>query len=170
MSYYIFDSSSLIYLTKIQVKELLPNLGLINISPIVKIELINSPDKYPDAKILNQNVEHKIIHEIKEDKIRLPLNENLGSGELETIELSIKRNGIPVIDDKQAFNYARGRGLKPITSEIILISLVQQGVISKPEFEIKLNKLASIKSLKLDVVAFLKQIGLGTKNTKKSSK
>ena len=50
-------------------------------------------------------------------------SENLGKGERETIEICVKSDGIPVTDDHHAMNYALNLGLKPKTSEVILLEL-----------------------------------------------
>lgn len=164
---YFYDTCSLIYLTKIQAKEYLPSLGNVIVSPSVHRELIESPEKFPDAKILQHNFTRNIIHEVKKENININPIPNLGRGELETIILSGKKKGMLITDDKQAFKYSQEIGLNPISSEIILVKLIQQGIVSVQEFEEKLNMLANLKSLKPDIINFLKQEGL-KKNTSKN--
>lgn len=157
MDTYIFDACSMIYLTKIQVKENLPNLGNITISTKVKNELIDSIEKYPDANTIKNNLNKKLIQVAEIKGISLPNSLRLGQGELETIEICKNLNYILVCDDKKAYNYAKVRGLKPITSEIILLQLVQKKIISLNEFEKKFDDLANLKVLKQDVVNYFKK-------------
>jgi hypothetical protein len=60
MTKFIFDACSLIYLTKINLKEKLTKLGEVIVSQTVKNELIEEIDQFEDAKILNRNIENKI--------------------------------------------------------------------------------------------------------------
>ena len=63
MNEYYFDACSLIYLTKIGMKEQLPKLEITpRVSPIVESELVAKLDKLPDAKQLKSNIEKGIIN------------------------------------------------------------------------------------------------------------
>lgn len=156
MNIHVYDACALIYLTKIKVKEKLPLLGSVIISPTVKNELIAEIDRFSDAKLLKRNLDNKIIEETSVKLNDVKYSRNLGKGENETIVICIRNGGIPVTDDHQAINYALNCGLKPKTSEIILLDLLKQNIIKYKEFQIIFKELARIKSLKHDVILFFK--------------
>ena len=153
----VFDACSLIYLTKLNLKNKLPLLGTIFVSQTVKNELIADLDKFSDAKTLKKNLDKKIIQESKFKLKDIFTSENLGKGERETIEVCLKSEGIPVTDDHQALNYAFNLGLKPKTSEMILLDFLQEDLISYQEFKALFKELAMIKSLKQEIVSFFKE-------------
>lgn len=148
----IFDACSLIYLTKIEMKEMLPKLGDILIGSIVKNEATDEPEKYPDAEIIQRNLDNDIIKEIPYKVEKLPKLVNLGEGEKEAIELCKKERAILVCDDGEAIKYAISRGLKPKTSEIILLDLLKADKITIEMFNERFYKLGVIKSLKPEIV------------------
>lgn len=156
MNIHVYDACALIYLTKIKVKEKLPLLGSVIISPAVKNELIADIDRFSDAKLLKRNLDNKIIEEASMKLNNVIYSRNLGKGENETIVICIRNGGIPVTDDHQAINYALNCGLKPKTSEIILLDLLKQNIIKYKDFQIIFKELARIKSLKHDVILFFK--------------
>ena len=156
MNIYVYDACALIYLTRIKVKEKLPLLGSVIVSPTVKNELTADIDRFSDAKLLKHNLHNKIIEERKIKLNDVIFSKNLGKGENETIVICIRNEGIPVTDDHQAINYALNCGLKPKTSELILLELLKQNIISHKEFQIFFKELTQIKSLKPDIVLFFK--------------
>ncbi len=155
MTKFIFDACSLIYLTKINLKEKLTKLGEVIVSQTVKNELIEEIDQFEDAKILNRNIENK---KIKESSYKLKniftTSKNLGQGEKDTIEISLKDGCILVTDDHKALNLALSIGLKPKTSEVILLDLLKKSVIDYESFTKSFDELALIKVLKPEVVKF----------------
>ncbi len=153
----VFDACSLIYLTKIQMKEKLPQLGTVIVCKEVKNEIIVDTDKFSDAKILKTNIKKGIIKEMDLKLKQIPQLTNLGKGEKETIEICLKKEYIPVTDDHQALNYAISCGLKPKTSETILLDFLRERIISFQEFHEIFKKLAIIKSLKADIITFINQ-------------
>jgi len=56
MTKFVFDACSLIYLTKINLKEKLTKLGEVIVSQTVKNELVEEIDQFEDAKTLNRNI------------------------------------------------------------------------------------------------------------------
>lgn len=167
MAQVIFDACSLIYLNKIQLKEKLPLLGEIYNSPAVKEEIIVDIDKFLNAKTLKSNVDKKII-KIKEIDIKhIPLINNIGKGENETIEICSIEGAVPVTDDHHALNYVLARGLKPKTSEVILLDFLKKDIITFKEFNSFLDKLAVIKSLKLNIISFFQEETEKIKNKNK---
>ncbi len=157
MNIYVYDACALIYLTKIKVKEKLPLIGSVFVSPAVKSELTADINRFSDAKLLKQNLDNKVIEERKLELNDVVFIKNLGIGENETIAMCIKNGGIPITDDHQTINYALISGLKPKTSEIILLELLEQKIIDFKEFQIFFKELAQIKSLKPDIVIYLKK-------------
>jgi hypothetical protein len=153
----VFDACSLIYLTKLRIKEKLPSLGNIIVAQTVKNELIADLDKYSDAKVLKKNLDKKIIEDSKIKLKDISTPENLGLGERETIEICVKSDGIPVTDDHQALNYALNLGLKPKTSEIILLDFLRKEIINYQEFKALFEELAVIKSTKPEIISFIKK-------------
>ncbi len=154
MKKYVFDACSLIYLTKINIKELLPKLGDVIISSTVKNELIEDIETFKDAKALKKNIKRKIINE-SEYKIQgLFSTKILGKGEKDTIEICLKNEGIPVTDDHQALNLAISVGLQPKTSEIILLDLLKKSIIDYEKFGTLFGELAVIKALKPEIIIF----------------
>jgi len=154
MNIFIYDACSLIYLAKINVKEKLVHLGSINVSPIVKSELISEKEKYSDAKVLKENLDKKIIEEMKFKRGKSIFSKNVGKGEDESIQLCLQIDATLVTDDHQAVNIALNAGLKPKTSEIILIDLLKEGMISYEDFKNYFRELAQIKLLKPEIVLF----------------
>lgn len=156
MKIFVFDACSLIYLTKIKIKEKLPLLGNVIVSKTVRSELIADLDRFFEAKTLKKNLEKEMIKESKLILNDIFSSENLGKGERETIEICINSEGILVTDDHQAINYAFNLGLNPKTSEVILLDLFQLNIINYLEFKAYFKELAGIKSLKPEIVSFFK--------------
>lgn len=156
MKIFVFDACSLIYLTKIKIKEKLPLLGNVIVSKTVRSELIADLDRFFEAKTLKKNLEKEMIKESKLILNDIFSSENLGKGERETIEICINSEGILVTDDHQAINYAFNLGLNLKTSEVILLDLFQLNIINYLEFKAYFKELAGIKSLKPEIVSFFK--------------
>lgn len=150
----IAQTCSLIYLTKINVKEKLVQLGSVNVSPIVKSELISEIEKYSDAKVLKENLDKKIIEEMKFKRGKSIFSKNVGEGEDESIQLCLEIDATLVTDDHHAVNIALNAGLKTKTSEIILIDLLKEGIISYEDFKISFRELSHIKLIKPEIVLF----------------
>jgi len=154
MTKFIFDACSLIYLTKINIKEKLTKLGEVIVSQTVKNELIEGIEQFEDAKILNKNIENKKIKESSYKLKKLFTTKNLGQGEKDTIEICLKDEGVLVTDDHRALNLALSVGLKPKTSEVILLDLLKKSAIDYKIFSKLFEELATIKALKPEVVKF----------------
>jgi predicted nucleic acid-binding protein len=171
MTKFIFDACSLIYLTKVNIKEKLTKLGEVIVSQTVKNELIEEIDQFEDAKILNRNIENNKIRESSYKLKNYFTTKNLGQGEKDTIEICLKDEGVPVTDDHKALNLALSMGLKPKTSEVILLDLLKKSVIDYKKFTKSFDELALIKALKPEVVKFIyKKAKEIIKNNIKNSK
>ncbi len=156
MKKFVFDACSLIYLTKIQLKEKLPLLGEILVSLTVKNELLADVEKFREAKTLKKNINKKLIKENNSKIENIFSSKKLGKGEKETIEICLKVKGIPVIDDHKALNFALSLGLKPKTSEVIILDLFKQNIIDYQEFKLFFKELAVIKALKPEILSLFK--------------
>ena len=66
MKKFVSDACSLIYLTKIQLKEKLPLLGEIVVSLTVKNELLADDEKFREAKTLKKNIQNWLIQKVEE--------------------------------------------------------------------------------------------------------
>jgi len=154
MKIFIYDACSLIYLAKLNVKEKLVYLGSVYVSPVVKSELISEKEKYSDAKMLQDNFDKKLIEEMKLKGGKSIFSKNVGKGEDESIQICLQIDATLVTDDHHAVNIALHAGLKPKTSEIILIELLRERIISYEDFQNYFRKLAQIKLLKPEVVLF----------------
>ncbi|MBD3228702.1 MAG: hypothetical protein GF329_11005 [Candidatus Lokiarchaeota archaeon] len=157
MKKFVFDACSLICLTKINVKEKLPMLGKLIVSKSVKGEATADLEKFQEAKIIKTNIENNILKERDYNIKKIFSITNLGKGEKEVIEICSKSDSIPVTDDQKAFNFALNIGLTPKTSEIILLDLLTEDLISYIDFKTLFSKLAKIKLLKHDIIAFFKE-------------
>lgn len=139
-------------------KEKISLLGCrIVVSPTVKSELIAEPEKYPDAVILEKNVRKGLIQEIPIEIHKMVTPKSIGRGEHETIVICASKGGIPITDDQPAINLAISKGLKPKTSEIILLELLKNKTITPEEFQKSFQSLCEIKALKLDVITLINQ-------------
>jgi len=153
---FFFDACSLIYLTKINIKEKLPLLGESIIGPKVEKELISNPERFKDAKKLKDNIRKETIRKIDSKSINVSsLSTNLGEGEKECIELCLSEKGVFITDDHKALNFAISQGLKPKTSEYILLDFLENEIIDYRAFEIFFRKLAKVKLLNTKIINFI---------------
>jgi hypothetical protein len=150
-----FDACSLIYITKIDLKEHLPALGKVYVSKSVKRELIRDLDRFDDAKILNENIKTNLINISDFEMKNRFSNLNLGIGEKDTIEICLEEEGILITDDHKALNLALGIGLKPKTSEIILLDFLKKSIITYEVFQKSFWALARIKNLNSEIISFI---------------
>ena len=157
MKKFVFDACSLIYLTKINVKEKLHMLGTLIVSKSVIKEATTDLEKFREAKVIKANIENNILKESDFNIKKIFSITNLGKGEKEVIEICSKSDNIPVTDDQKAFNFALSIGLTPKTSEIILLDLLTKDLIDYTDFKTLFSKLAEIKLLKHDIVGFFKE-------------
>ncbi len=120
---YVIDACSLIYLTKIDLKEIFLSKFNVIITESVKTELLRDVDKFPDAKIIKKNIDKKKLTSTKIEDSNKMESINFGQGELDTIRIALQQDLIPITDDLQGIRYAKSKGLTPKTSEIIMLKL-----------------------------------------------
>ena len=157
MDIFIYDACSLIYLTKINIKEKLVFLGSVKICKSVKNELTSELEKFSDARRLKENLDKNIIEVSRYKTTGRRIPGNIGKGEYESIALCLEIDALFVTDDHQALNIALNTGLKPKTSEIILIDLLKKKIINYESFKVYFLELAQIKSLKPEIVLFFNE-------------
>jgi len=151
---YVIDACTLIYLTKIDMKEIFLDTFNVIITESVKAELLRDVDKFPDAKIIKKNIDKKKLASTKFEDVNKLESINLGQGELDTIRIALHQELIPITDDLQGIRYAKSKGQTPKTSEIIMLKLYETEMITLKDFIEKLQNLASIKSLSIEIVNF----------------
>ncbi len=152
---YVIDACSLIYITKINCKEKLATLGTFFIGDEVEKELLHGLERFPDAQTISNNINRKKILILNtEDIVISKIFDKLGPGEAETIQIAVEKGFQLVTDDQEAIKLAISQGLKPKTSEILLLMLLESEKINYGQFISNFNKLAKIKLLKTDVVEF----------------
>jgi len=145
------DSSSLIYLIKLDLLELIKKLyKTIIITPKVKTEVVDQGKKnnYPDAYVAESLINNgKIsLHEVPTNLI-IPQIKKIHQAELELIHFAHDENCIVLIDDTIAQRYASTLGLTFRTIPFLLVELLQQQLITGSEFDIYLNKIVSLMNL-----------------------
>ena len=143
---YVIDACSLIYLTKIGIKEIFLDTFNVIITESVKAELLRDVDKFPDAEIIKKNIDKKKLASTKFENLNKIKSINLGQGELDTVRIALNQDLIPITDDLQGIRYAKSKGLTPKTSEIIMLKLLETEMITLKDFIEKLHNLAEINS------------------------
>ncbi len=130
-------------------------MGKIYVSQSVKRELISDVDRFDDAKILKGNIKNNLINISDFETTNRFSNLNLGIGEKDTIEICLEEEGILITDDHKALNLALGIGLKPKTSEIILLDFLKKSIITYEVFQKSFWALARIKNLNSEIISFI---------------
>jgi predicted nucleic acid-binding protein len=145
----IFDSSTLILLTKIDMLELfISNFhGRVLIPELIKEEVcIEGRDETP--LILNLIKENRIhVIKVKAGKFAKKLMDDfhIDIGEAEAITLALQENAdLVATDDRNAIRACKFLKMEFITAITILIRAFEKNLINKDEAIVKLQKLASI--------------------------
>ena len=123
----VFDACSLIYITKISLKNLIMNtFSNIIIPTTVKKEVLFDSEKYSEANTIKKNFESK---KLTEKKIQIKkITKNLGQGESEAISLADEEESLLITDDKLALNLAINRGVQVKTTETLLLILLKKKI------------------------------------------
>jgi len=151
MNKIVFDACSLIYITKISMKEIITKtFSNIMITSTVKKEILCDLQKFTEAKVLKANIETKKI--IERDLKASRITKSLGLGESEAINLAKNEKALLITDDILAINQALSWEIIVKTSELLLLLLLEKKVITYNEFKGKLNELNMIKTLKPKVL------------------
>ncbi|MHA1797418.1 MAG: hypothetical protein ACTSVY_03125 [Candidatus Helarchaeota archaeon] len=154
------DSSSLIYVTKLKLFDLLVKFYKdIIISPAVKREVIDDGLKRrkADAIIIQQFlIQEKIrIHK----PVKLIQNLNLGIGETEIISLSIEENCPCMLDDIKAQRIGIGLQLELKSTPIFLLELLKNGHLDLQSYELYIDEYGKMVNLSRHNAWFYKKVG-----------
>jgi len=145
----IFDSSTLILLTRIDVLDLFLSSfeGTVIILEKVRLEVTRSDKE--DAESINRHIKDKKIGVVKVKNVALVKrfmdDFSIDAGEAEVLTLAgEKKAGIVATDDRNAIRACKLLKLEFVTALSFLIRAVEKGVLSKDEGIVKLKKLQSI--------------------------
>ena len=145
----IFDSSTLILLTRIDVLDLFLSSfeGTVIIPEKVRLEVTRSDKE--DAESINRHIEDKKIGVVKVKNValvkRLMDDFSIDAAEAEALTLAGEKKASTVAtDDRNAIRACKLLKLEFVTAVSFLIRAVEKGVLSKDEGIVKLKKLQSI--------------------------
>ena len=143
---YIFDSSSLIYLGKIELLEKIGRLpGNKFISEEVYREVVEKgvEKNEPEADYINNLIENKIFFVRKNTVTRFSEN-HLSVADASVLNLAIELNGIAIIDESYARNIAKSSGIERRGSIYVILKMVKNKLINKEEAVFCLNKIIDL--------------------------
>ena len=152
------DSSSLIYLTKIDlIDHVVNNFSPIRITESVFSEVIEKGKEmsFGDAFILEKMVEKKKITVVPNISTIPDALISLGLGEQSSIAEATKEKELLLIDDVKARRRATSLSVDVLGTEAIILSLLHFKKLSYDEFEEKINAAARIMSLKASKIMAL---------------
>jgi predicted nucleic acid-binding protein len=145
----IFDASTLILLTRIDVLDLFLSSfeGTVIIPEKVRLEVTRSDKE--DAESINRHIGDKKISVVKVKNVALVKrfmdDFSIDAGEAEALTLAgEKKAGIVATDDRNAIRACKLLKLEFVTAVSFLIRAVEKGVLSKDEGIVKLKQLQSI--------------------------
>jgi predicted nucleic acid-binding protein len=147
----VFNSTPLIYLTKIGLSTLLENLEEKKLTtPTVKREVVDEGKRknIPDATVINKLIENGYIEICgpKDKKFLSALQETRGLhlADAEVLVLAREREGLAVIDDEVARKTAKIYGINYVGSPYILMRAVHEKIITKERAKQALNNMISV--------------------------
>ena len=142
-----FDSSSLIYLVKLDfINHLMNHYSRIIIPNNVKLEIVDEGKirGKSDAYIIERNID---LGKIEVEMPSRNLDFNLGNGETAVINLAIdekKDDPVVCIDDLKAEKIAFNLNINIISSDILILQFLKNEIITRKECEEYLTKLSKI--------------------------
>ncbi|PIN76132.1 hypothetical protein COV18_00770 [Candidatus Woesearchaeota archaeon CG10_big_fil_rev_8_21_14_0_10_37_12] len=133
MTTILFDSDSLIKLTKAGAKEDLVNNFNAFITLEVKEECIDEGQGKPDAVIISQNIENNKLAVVKNEWKRNEISGlKLGKGEISVYAASCQiKHDIISSDDQKFLRLLNQLGKKAVTSSSLIVLLYKKRKISK---------------------------------------
>jgi len=165
----IFDASTLILITKIELLE--PLLGSISMQAAIPREVHReccSSKKTLDSLVIQKAVDDSWIQVVAVKNRKLPdkLRDDfgLGSGEAEAIALALQTSALLVgMDDKNGINACKLLGISFTTAAGVLILCRQRNLISLDDALLRLDRLASYGRYKISIVADIRvRLEVGT--------
>ncbi|MHA1595624.1 MAG: hypothetical protein ACTSXJ_05660 [Candidatus Baldrarchaeia archaeon] len=162
----VIDATSLIYLAKSSNKDLLRLLfGKILVPPAVYEEVVVRGKEIGarDALLVERNIKEGVLEVVAIDDDKVKSVENmlptkLSAGEREAIAIAATRNLPIILDDLAAVRVCMDLDLETLTSEIVLITALIEGLISAREFEERLSRLLNYKRVRTDVLLLILKI------------
>lgn len=146
----VFNSTPLIYLTKVGLSRVFEELqGKKLTSPAVKREVVDEGKRrgIPDAFVLDKLFENGVfkVCQPTDKKLLTRLLETRGlySADAEILTLSREHAGVAVIDDQVARKTAKVYGIDYVGSPYVLMRAVHERLISKGEAMQAINALVS---------------------------
>jgi predicted nucleic acid-binding protein len=165
----IFDASTLILITKIELLEAL--LGSVSMEAAIPREVHRAccgSKKTLDSLVIQKAVDDSRIRvvAVKNRKLadRLRDDFGLGSGEAEAIALALQTSALLVgMDDKNGINACKLLGISFTTAAGVLILCRQRNLISLDDALLRLDRLASYGRYKISIVADIRvRLEVGT--------
>ncbi len=146
----VFNSTPLIYLTKVGLSGIFEDLkGLKLTPPTVKREVVDEGKRkgVPDAIVLEKLFKNNVFSVVKpKDRMslsRLLETRGLHVADAEVLALARELEGYAVIDDEVARKTANVYGISYVGSSYILMKAVFEGIITKERAKQAVNEMVS---------------------------
>jgi predicted nucleic acid-binding protein len=146
----VFNSTPLIYLTKVGLSKVLENLkGEKVTSPEVKREVVDEGKRkgVPDAVVLEELFGSKVFRVVepkdKEFLSRLLKTRGLHVTDAEVLALAKELNGLVVVDDEVARKTAKVYGIEYVGTPYVLVRAVLEGLVAKERVKQAVNEMIS---------------------------
>lgn len=150
MKLLVFNSTPLIYLTKVGLSKVLENLkGEKVTSPEVKREVVDEGKRkgVPDAVVLEKLFGSKVFRVVepkdKEFLSRLLKTRGLHVTDAEVLALAKELNGLVVVDDEVARKTAKVYGIEYVGTPYVLVRAVLKGLVAKERAKQAVNEMIS---------------------------
>ena len=150
MKLLVFNSTPLIYLTKVGLSKVLENLkGEKVTSPEVKREVVDEGKRkgVPDAVVLEKLFGSKVFRVVepkdKEFLSRLLKTRGLHVTDAEVLALVKELNGLAVVDDEVARKTAKVYGIAYVGTPYVLVRAVLEGLVAKERAKQAVNEMVS---------------------------
>ena len=144
----VFNSTPLIYLTKVGLSKVFENLkGEKVTSPEVKREVVDEGKRegVPDAIVLEKLFSSKVFRVVepkdKESLSRLLKTRGLHVTDAEVLTLAKELDGLAVVDDEVARKTAKVYGIAYVGTLYILVRAVSEGVITRDRARQAVNEM-----------------------------
>jgi len=144
----VFNSTPLIYLTKVGLSKVIEDLKDEKVtSPAVKREVVDEGKRkgIPDAVVLEKLFSNKVLQvvEPKDEELlsRLLRTKGLYLTDAEVLALARELDGLAVVDDEVARKTAKVYGIAYAGTPYILVKAVSEGVMTKERAKQAVNEM-----------------------------
>jgi len=144
----VFNSTPLIYLTKVGLSKVIEDLKDEKVtSPAVKREVVDEGKRkgIPDAVVLEKLFSNKVLQvvEPKDEELlsRLLWTKGLHLTDAEVLALAPELDGLAVVDDEVARKTAKVYGIAYAGTPYILVKAVSEGVMTKERARQAVNEM-----------------------------